>query len=71
MSSEFILSQTVDRWFWFLEMQSNNIYQYICIFYYYLFTDKDSLQESHVYLALLADVEVRSVSVYPEAQLHF
>lgn len=43
-----------------------SVYMYILL--YYLFTDKDSLQESHVYLTLLTDVEVISVSVYPEAQ---
>lgn len=42
---------------------------YMYILLYYLFTDKNSFQESHVYLALLADVEVSSVSVYPEAHL--
>lgn len=43
MSSEFVQSQTVDHWLWFLEMQSKNIYQYMYILSYCMFTNNDSL----------------------------
>lgn len=67
MSSEFVLCQIVGyHWLWFLEMQSKAIYcMYILL--YYLFTNKDPLQESQVYLTILADVDISWVSVYPEA----